>query len=89
MAAGGLYTYGTYPDIEGLIQEQAADRDRKRRETTLHRIQQVMHERAMFLPVWNVASLAAYGPPVAEPGLGLINNHLFSAPYEEVKLKGR
>ena len=89
VAAGGLYTYGTYPDVEGLIQEQAAERDRKRREATLHRIQQIMHERAMFLPVWNVASLAAYGPRVAEPGLGLITNYLFSAPYEEVKLKGR
>jgi len=45
--------------------------------------------RAMFLPVWNVASLSAYGPRIAEPGLGLINNYLFSAPYEEIRLKGR
>ena len=74
---------------EGLIQEQAAERDRKRREAILHRIQQLMHERAMFAPVWNIASLNAYGPRVAESGLGLIGNYLFSAPYEEVKLKGR
>ena len=89
VAAGGLYTYGTYPDIEGLIQEQAGERDRKRREAILHRIQQLMHERAMFAPVWNIASLSAYGPRVAEPGLGLIGNYLFSAPYEEIRLKGR
>jgi peptide/nickel transport system substrate-binding protein len=89
VAAGGLYTYGSYPDIEGLIQEQAAERDRKRREAILHRIQQLMHERAMFAPVWNIASLNAYGPRVAESGLGLIGNYLFSAPYEEVKLRGR
>ena len=89
VAAGGLYTYGSYPDIEGLIQEQAAERDRKRREATLHGIQQLMHERAMFAPIWDTASLTGYGPRVAEPGLGLIGSYLFSAPYEDVKLKGR
>jgi peptide/nickel transport system substrate-binding protein len=88
VAAGGLYTYGSYPDIEGLVQEQAVDRDRKRREATLHRIQQLMHERAMFAPIWDIAGLHAYGPRVAEPALGLIGRYLFSAPYEEVKLKG-
>ncbi len=44
VASGGLYTYGSYADIEGLIREQAGERDRKRREATLHRIQQLMHE---------------------------------------------
>ena len=89
VAAGGLYVYGSYPDIEGLIQEQAAERDRKRREAILQRIQQLMHERVMFAPVWNIASLNAYGPRVAESGLGLIANYLFSAPYEDVRLKAR
>ena len=89
VAAGGLYAYGTYPDIEGLIQEQAVERDRKRREATLHRIQQLMHERAMFAPIWDIASLHGYGPRVAEPGFGLIDRYLWSAPYEDVKLKPR
>ena len=89
VSAGGQFTYGSYSDIEGLIQEQAGERDRKRREVVLHRIQQLMHERAMFAPLWNIASLAAYGPRVAEPGLGLITNYLFSAPYEDVRLKAR
>ncbi len=89
VAAGGLYTYGNYPDIEGLIQEQATQRDRKRREVVLHQIQQLMYERAMFVPIWDIAVLTAYGPRVAEPALGLIGRYLFSAPYEEVKLKNR
>ncbi len=89
VAAGGLYTHGTYPDIEGLVQEQAGERDRKRREAMLHRIQQLVYERAMFAPVWDICSLNAYGPRVAEPGLGLIGSYLFSAPYEDVRLKGR
>ena len=87
VSASGLYAYGSYPDIEGLIQEQATERDRKRREETLHRIQQMMHERVMFAPIWDISSLAGYGPRVAEPGLGLIGSYLWSAPYEDVKLK--
>jgi peptide/nickel transport system substrate-binding protein len=89
VSAGGLYAYGSYPDIEGLIQEQAGERDRKRREATLHRIQQLMHERAMFAPVWDIAALHGYGPRVAEPGFGLIASYLWSAPYEDVRLKTR
>lgn len=42
----------------------------------------------MFVPIWNIASLSAHGPRVAEPALGLIGSYLFSAPYEEVRLKG-
>src|SRR5262249_6133618 len=89
VAAGGLYTYGSYPDIEGLIQERVGERDRKRREATLHRIQQLMHERAMFAPIWDIAALHGYGPRVAAPALGLIGSYLWSAPYEEVRLKPR
>ena len=89
VAAGGLFTYGSYPDIEGLIREQAVERDPKRREATLHRIQQLMHERVMFAPIWQLAVLNAYGPRVAEPALGLVAGHQFTAPYEELRLKGR
>ena len=87
VAASGVFTYGSYADIEGLIREQATERDRKRREATLHKIQQLMYERVMFAPIWNVAALHAYGPRVAEPGLGLIHNYLFSAPYEDMRLR--
>jgi len=87
VSAGGVFTYGSYSDIEGLIQEQVTERDRKRREETLHRIQQLMHERVMFAPIWDIASLHGYGPRVAEPGFGLIGSYLWSGPYEDVRLK--
>ena len=89
VVGGGFYAYGSYPDIDGLFQEQAAETDRKRREAILHRIQQLMHEKAMFLPVMEPAFLNGYGPRVAESGLGLITGHAYSAPYEELKLKPR
>ena len=87
VAAGGLYAYGAYPDIEGLVQEQADERDPKRREATLHRIQQLMHERAMFAPVFDIAAMHGVGPRVAEPGFELIGSYLWSGPYEDVRLK--
>jgi peptide/nickel transport system substrate-binding protein len=89
VAAGGPYAYGSYPDLEGLIQEQALDRDRKRREATLQKIQQLMYDRAMFAPLWETATINGYGPRVAEPALNLITGYAWSAPYEELRLKGR
>ena len=86
---GGPYVYGSYPDIDGLFREQAGELDRKRREATLHRIQQLIHEKAIYAPVWELGFIHAHGPRVAESGLGLITGWSFSAPYEEVRLKGK
>jgi peptide/nickel transport system substrate-binding protein len=89
IAAGGAYVYGSYPDIDGLFGEQAAETDRKKREGILHRIQQLVHDKTMLAPIWELAFLNGVGPRVAESGLGLITGHAYSAPYEDVKLKGK
>ena len=89
VAAGGAYVYGSYPDIDGLFAEQASELDRKKREATLHRIQQLIHDKAMVAPIWELAFVNGHGPRVAESGLTLITNHAYSAPYEDLKLKGR
>ncbi|PYN21732.1 MAG: hypothetical protein DMD99_18990 [Candidatus Rokuibacteriota bacterium] len=86
VAADGLYSYGSYPDVEGLFREQAAELDPKRRETILHKLQQLMHDKVMFAPIWELGFLNGHGPRVAESGLGLILGHAYSAPYEDVKL---
>jgi len=80
VAAGGAYVYGSYLDIDGLFREQAAELDRKRREATLHRIQQLVHEKAMFAPILQLAAMGAFGPRVDESGLGLITGYPFSGP---------
>ena len=89
VASSGPYAYGGYPDIDGLFREQAGELDRKRREALLHRIQQLIHEKAMYAPIWELGFIHAQGPRVAESGLGLIPGWAFSAPYEDVKLKAR
>jgi peptide/nickel transport system substrate-binding protein len=89
VVTGGTYTYGTYPDLDGLFQEQAAELDRKRREGILHKMQQILHERTVYAPIWELAFLNGVGPRVGESGLGLINGHAYSAPYEDLTLKGK
>jgi peptide/nickel transport system substrate-binding protein len=86
-ASSGLYAYGAYPDIDALFREQASELDPQRREAILHRIQQLIYDKAMYLPLWQLAVLTGYGPRVAEPGLGLIADYPWAAPYEEVTLK--
>jgi peptide/nickel transport system substrate-binding protein len=89
VAKGGAYVYGNHPDIDALFQEQAVELDQKRREATLHKIQQLVHERTIYAHLWQLAVLYGVGPRVGESGLGLISGHAFSAPYEDVTLAGK
>jgi len=89
VASGGLFTDGSAPDLDGLLREQAAELDRARREATLRRVQQLVHERAMFAPLYDLAFVNGVGRRVEESGLGLIAGYAFSAPYEDVRLKTR
>ncbi len=89
VVSGGLYVYGSYPDLDGLFQEQAAERDQKKREAILHTLQELMYEKVMFAPIWQLAFLNGVGPRVKESGLGLIPGHAYSAPYEDLTLNGK
>jgi peptide/nickel transport system substrate-binding protein len=89
VASGGMYVYGSYPDIDGLFRDQAGELDRKRREAALHRIQQLVHEKTMVAPLWEPSILSGFGPRVEEGALGLIGGYPYSAPYEDLRLKGK
>ena len=89
ISSKGSYAYGGYPDIDGLFKEQVAELDHKKREVVLHRVQQLIHEKVMFLPIWQLVVLNAQGSRVGESGLGLITDYPWSAPYEDVKVKAR
>jgi peptide/nickel transport system substrate-binding protein len=85
----GSFAYGGYPDIDALVRDQAGELDAKKREALLHRVQQLMHDKVMYLPIWQLSMLQGYGPRVAESGFGLIADYPWAAPYEDVKLKPR
>jgi peptide/nickel transport system substrate-binding protein len=81
------YASGGYPDIDELFRQQAQERDRKKRETVLYQIQRLMHERVMFAPIFEPATLHGVGPRVEEPAIGLNPQLYFAAPYEDMRLK--
>jgi peptide/nickel transport system substrate-binding protein len=87
VASTGAYAYGGYPDIDMLFKQQAVETNRSKREALLHKIQQLMHERAMFGPIWEYVWPSGVGPRVEVSGLGLISLYPWSAPLEEVRLK--
>jgi peptide/nickel transport system substrate-binding protein len=83
----GAYAYGSYPDIDALYKQQARETDRKKREAMLRQIQQLLHERVRFGPVYDYIWPSGVGPRVENPALMLINPYPWSAPLEEVRLK--
>ncbi len=83
----GIYSSGVVPEIEDLYQRQGRELDRKKREALLHQIQQIMHDRAMHVPIYELAFLWGIGPRVEEACVDHIKGFSYSAPYEDLKLK--
>jgi ABC-type transport system substrate-binding protein len=80
----GSYAYGGYPDIDDLFQQQGRERDPKKREALLHKIQQLTIDRVMF-PIMDYRTLRGVGPRIAEHMLDSM--HLVSFPaYEDIRL---
>jgi peptide/nickel transport system substrate-binding protein len=85
----GLYARGGDPDIDALYKQQARETDRKKREALLHQIQQLLHERVRFGPIYEYMWPSGLGPRVEEPALMKIDPYPWSAPLEDVRLKKR
>jgi len=87
--ADGAYAYGSDPDVEALYRQQARELDRKKRAQMLRQIQQLVHERVRFAPIYDYIWPSGIGPRVEEPALMLIDPYPWSAPLEEVRLRAR
>ena len=61
--------------------------DRTKRETLLREIQRLMHERVMYGPIFEPATLHGIGPRVEESAIGVNTRLYFAAPYEDMRLK--
>jgi peptide/nickel transport system substrate-binding protein len=84
---GGTYVYGSYPDIDELFQKQAAELDHQKREAILHKMQQLIYERTVIAPIWQLAFINGVGARVGESGFGLITDFAYTAPYEDMTVK--
>jgi peptide/nickel transport system substrate-binding protein len=82
----GSYAYGGYPDIDDLFQQQARERDPKKREAVLYKIQQLTIDRVMFAPVMDLRVLMGVGPRVVEHTITWVHNSPFPS-YEDMKIK--
>src|SRR5262245_54128715 len=83
----GIYASGVVPEIEDLYVRQARELDRKKRESMLHQIQQIMYDRVLHVPIYELAFLWGVGPRVEEACVDHIKGFSYSAPYEDLKLK--
>jgi peptide/nickel transport system substrate-binding protein len=86
ISSKGGYAYGGYPDIDDLTEQQARERDPRRREALLHRIQRLTVERVMFAPIMDFRALMGIGPRVTEHTITWIHNSPFPS-YEDVRIK--
>ena len=88
IVGGGTYVYGSYPDIDELFRQQAAELDREKREQILFKIQQLVDERTVCAAIWQLAFINAVGPRVGQSGFDLIQDFAYTGPYEDITLKG-
>ena len=85
---GGAYVYGSYPEIDELFGKQAIELDHKKREAMLHKIQQLVYEKTVIAPIWQLAFINAVGPRVGKSGFGLIPSFAYTGPYEDIDDQG-
>ena len=50
-------------------------------------MQRLVYEKAMYVPIWQLAFLNGVGPRVGESAFGLINGFVYTAPFEDITLK--
>jgi peptide/nickel transport system substrate-binding protein len=84
---GGIYAYGTAPDLEDLFARQARELDRKQREALLHQLQKAVADRVLTAPIFQQAFIWGVGPRVEEAAAGLIQGYAYVGPVEDLKLK--
>ncbi len=84
---GGAFAYGSYPDIDALYPQQADELDQAKRDTILQKMQQLVYEKAMYVPIWQLAFISAIGPRVGESSFGSIPGFAYTAPFEDLTIK--
>jgi peptide/nickel transport system substrate-binding protein len=82
----GPYAYGGYPDIDDLFVQQSRERDAKKREAMLFKIQQLTIDRVMYAPLMDLRALMGVGPRIAKHTITDVWMSPFPS-YEDMTLK--
>ena len=83
----GAYAYGSYPDIDALYPQQADELNHDKRAALLNKMQQLVHEKAIYAPIWQLGFLNGVGPRVGESAFGLIPGFAYTAPFEDLTIR--
>jgi peptide/nickel transport system substrate-binding protein len=83
----GSFSYGSYDDIDALYPRQAVELDHGRREALLRKMQELVHDKTMYVPIWQLAFINGIGTRVAESSFGSIAGFAYTAPYEDLTIK--
>jgi peptide/nickel transport system substrate-binding protein len=49
-------------------------------------MQQIVHEKAIYTPIWQLAFISGVGPRVGNAVFGSIKGFVYPAPYEDLTL---
>jgi peptide/nickel transport system substrate-binding protein len=83
----GAFAYGSYPDIDELYPQQADELDHEKRAAILDKMQQLVHEKAIYAPIWQLGFINAVGPRVGESSFDAIPGFAYTAPFEDLTIK--
>jgi peptide/nickel transport system substrate-binding protein len=82
----GSTSYGNYPDIQEVWAKYQKETSPKARKELVERIQKMIHDRTMFLPLTSTNSPAAFGPRVKGNPYRVQPLIWFTAPFEDMEL---
>ena len=84
---GGAYVYGSYPDIDELYPQQADEMDQAKRAAILTKMQQLVYDKSIYAPIWQLGFINAVGPRVGESSFDRIPGFAYTAPFEDLTIK--
>jgi ABC-type transport system substrate-binding protein len=78
--------YGNYPDIQTVWDQYRKEVAPKARKEAIGRVQTLIHEKTMFIPLTSNNSPAAFGPKVKGNPYKVQPLIWFTAPFEDIEL---
>ena len=79
-------SYGNYPDLQALSERYERELATEARKELIGRIQNLVRERAMFLPLTSAKSNCAFGPKVKGNPFKVQPLMWITCPFEDVEL---
>ena len=83
----GRGSYGNYPEIQALWEQYKKEISPKARKELITRIQYLIHEKVMYLPLTPANAPAAFGPRVRGNPFRIQPLLWFTAPLEDIELE--